>query len=38
MINHLSLTLLIIFDDTLARKILIFYDFFACYSIVNAVL
>ena len=37
MINRLSLTLLIIFDDTLTRKILIFYEFYACISIVNAV-
>jgi len=36
MINHLSLTLLIIFDDTLTRKILIFYEFYACISIRNA--
>ena len=37
MINRLSLTLLIVFDDTLTRKILIFYEFYACISIVNAV-
>ena len=36
MIRYLSLTLLIIFDDTLTRKILIFYELYACYSIRNA--
>jgi len=36
MIRHLSLTLLVIFDDTLTRKILIFYEFYACISISNA--
>ena len=36
MIRCLSLALLVIFDDTLTRKILIFYEFYACISISNA--
>ena len=38
MISCLSLALFVIFDDTLTRKILIFYEFYACISIINAVL
>ena len=38
MIEHLSHALLIILSNVLTRKILIFYEFYACISIVNAVL
>ena len=37
MISRLSLALFVILDDTLTRKILTFYELFACISIPNAV-